>query len=56
MVEENCHVGFLDGVVIVSDASGPGSIAVSIYEKLIAAGIPSVVIAENFGNQFQSAA
>ena len=56
MVEENCHVGFLDGVVIVSDVSGPGSIAVSIYEKLIAAGIPSVVIAENFGNQFQSAA
>ena len=56
MVDENCHVGFLDGVVIVSDSSGSESSAVAIYEKLIAAGVPAVVIAENFRSKARTAA
>lgn len=56
MVDENCHVGFLDGVVIVSDTSSYGSTAVAIYEKLIAAGVPAVAIAENFRSQSRTAA
>lgn len=56
MVEENCHVGFLDAVVIVSESSGEESTAVAIYEKLMAAGVPVVVIAENFRKSSRTAA
>lgn len=56
MITENCHVGFLDAAVIVSDSCGDDSFAISIYEQLIAAGVPSVVIAENFRQKSRSVA
>jgi Mrp family chromosome partitioning ATPase len=56
MLDENCHVGLLDAVVIVSDSSAEESTAVAIYDKLVAAGMQSVVIAENFRGPSQSAA
>lgn len=56
LIEENCHVGFLDAAVIVSDSCNSGSVAVRIYQQLLAAGVPSVVVAENFRSSAKSVA
>ena len=56
MIGETCHTGFLDGAIIVSDFCGNESVAISIFERLVEAGLPAVVIAENFRNQSRTAA
>ncbi|MEC9092331.1 MAG: hypothetical protein VX438_06470, partial [Planctomycetota bacterium] len=56
MIEKTCHVGFLDGAIIVSDFCGDESVAISIFERLLEAGLSAVVIAENFRNQSRFAA